>query len=208
MKLKGDSLIIAIYGEKFFNNSVTWNKDGSYIYSGAEAGNWTDKLSSLPDKFLLRYNVKLDDIPYNNLIEFSLDAQGNFIPNKYAQTYGFEKLDDKIEKEFKLKVVDAMKKAQELGLTESTENPAKSFLKWESFKLEQLYCGQFKFYIIQKTNSEKTPNSTEENYVIINYFEVYSFSPWTGEFTEKKKMCQKIHKEKYSGSSTGLMECK
>jgi hypothetical protein len=208
MKLKGDSLITAIYGEKFFNNSVTWSKDGSYIYSGAEAGNWTDKLSSLPDKFLLRYDVKLDNITYNSLIEFYLDGQGNFIPNKYEPTYGFEKVDDKIEKIFKLKIADAMAKARELGLVESTESPSKSFLKWENFKLDQLYCGQFKFYIIQKTNSEKAPNSTEENYVVTNYFEIYSFSPWTGEFIEKKKMCQIVHKERNSGSSTGLKECK
>jgi hypothetical protein len=208
MKLKGDSLITAIYGEKFFNSSVTWSKDGSYIYSKSEAGKWTDKLSLTPNKFLLRYNVKLDNNTYNDLIEFYLDEQGHFIPNKYELIYGFEKVDDKIERVFKLKINEALTKAKALGLVETSENSLVSFLKWENFKMDQLYSGQFKFYIIQKTNSEKAPNSTEENFVMTNYFEVYSFSPWTGEFIEKKKMCQIVHKERYSGSSSALMDCK
>ena len=103
--------------------------------------------------FLFRYNLRLDpEHIYRGIIEFELDSAGNFIPNPYEEIYGFEKVPDNIPREFKLNFSDAIEKARKEGLVESDSARAIAFLKWESLKKHELYNGQFRFYVIIKTD--------------------------------------------------------
>jgi hypothetical protein len=208
IKLKADSLIQSIYGQVFFKKYITWKIDGSAIYNKNESGNWVDKFEKEPNSFLLRYNLRFDtEHIYRGIIEFELDSIGNFVPNESEQIYGFEKVPDNINRDFKLNFNSAIEKAKKEGLVESDSAKAIAFLKWEGLRKPELYNGHFRLYVIIKTDLIKdiVPNGRSS---IIQKFEVYSFDPWTGDFKEKKKMKSISSWEERSGSSTGLIEDK
>ena len=205
MKLKADSLISKMYGYDFFKNHVVWSITGSYLSNENESGYWTDKLKEKPTEFLFRYNVKLDkDNRYEELIEFELDSNGNFIPTSYESIYGFENVPDDSKGCFKLTFENAMKQAKQLGLIENDTTKAVGFLHWESFEKSELRNGQFRFYVTIKTEiiENIVPNGRSSR---ITKYDVYSFNPWTGEFAEKKKMKSINSWGMFSGYSTGLM---
>jgi hypothetical protein len=208
IKLKADSLIQSVYGQDFFNKHVTWKIDGSAIYNKNESGDWVDKFEKEPNRFLFRYNLRFDpEHIYRGIIEFELDSIGTFIPNQSEVIYGFEKVPDHVNRNFKLNFVNAIERAKEKGLVESDSNKAITFLKWESFRKPELYNGHFRFYVIIKTGLVKdiVPRGRSS---ITEKFDVYSFNPWTGDFIEKKKMKSISSWEERSGSSTGLIEDK
>lgn len=208
MKLKADSLIISVYGKSFLEKNTIWNINGSYIYNENESGSWTDNLRSKPNKFLFRYNVRLDQNHfYEDMIEFEINSDGKYIPNQYEQIYGFEKPIENVKREFNLNYNDAIEKAKKLGLTETDSIKAFAFLKWEGYGKPELYNGNFRFYVIIKTKTIKDirPNGRSS---VTEKFDVYSFNPWTGDFIEKKRMRSINSWEKYSGNSTGLIEDK
>jgi hypothetical protein len=205
MKIMADSLISKMYGQSFQKNNTVWSVGGSYIYNETESGNWTDKFKKKPTKFLFRYDVKLDNNNrYDDLIEFELDAKGNFIPNPYEAIFGFEYVPDNLKGGFKLTLEDAIKQAKQLGLAENDTTKAVGILRWENFKKPELINGQFRFYVTIriKTIENIVPNGRSSR---TTKYEVYSFNPWTGEFIEKKKMKSIYSWEKMSGSSTGLI---
>jgi hypothetical protein len=205
MKVKADSLISKMYGQNFLKNNTVWSVGGSYIYNETESGNWTDKFKKKPTKFLFRYDVKLDkNNRYDDLIEFELDANGNYIPNQYEAIYGFENVPDNLKGSFKLTFENAIKQAKQLGLLENDTTKAVGILRWENFKKPELINGQFRFYVTIRTKTIENivPNGRSSR---TTKYEVYSFNPWTGEFIEKKKMKSIYSWEKMSGSSTGLI---
>lgn len=205
MKVIADSLISKMYGQSFLKNNTVWSIDGSTIYNETESGNWTDKFRKKPTRFLFRYDVKLDkDNRYNDLIEFELDAKGNYISNEYEQIFGFENVPNNLKGGFRLTFEKAMKQAKQLGLIENDTTKAFGILRWENFKKPELINGQFRFYITIRTSIIKniSPNGRSSS---ITKYEVYSFNPWTGKFIEKRKMKSIYSWEQMSGSSTGLI---
>jgi hypothetical protein len=205
MKIMADSLVSKMYGRDFLINNTIWSVGSSAIYNENESGNWTDKFEEKPTKFLFRYNVKLDkDNMYDDLIEFELDANGNFIPNQYEAIFGFENVPENLKGGFKLTCEEAIKQAKQLGLTENNNTKAVGILRWENFKKPELINGHFRFYVASRTQiiENIVPNGRSSR---ITKYEVYSFNPWTGDFIEKKNMKSDSSWEKNSGSSTGLM---
>jgi len=205
IKTKGDSIIEKVYGKAFLEKNAIWSLDGSYIYNEKEAGRWEDSFKNKPNKFLMRYKIKLDSINvYNDIIAFKLDSIGNFIPNKYEQIYGFEQLPENQKGELKISVKKAIEKARENGLVENDSTKADYFLKWENVESDKFYKGQFRFYVMIETKTIENiipqgRSSRETKY------DVYSFNPWSWEFIEKKKMKSIYSWEKYSGNRTGLL---
>ncbi len=205
MKVIADSLVSKMYGYSFLKNNTVWSVGGSYIYNETESGNWVDKFKKKPTKFLFRYDVNIDKSNrYNDLIEFELDANGNFIPNEYEEIFGFENVPDSLKGGFKLTFEEAMNQSKQLGLTENDTTKAVGVLRWENLKKPALINGQFRFYIIIKTETVENVAQNGRSSRITKY-EVYSFNPWIGKFVEKKKMKSIYSWEKMSGSSTGLM---
>lgn len=203
-KLKGDSIIKKIYSKEFFETHVIWSLGSSYIYNDKESGNWTDEFKKKPIKFLLRYNIKLDGKIYDDLIEFEINSNGQFIPNEYEDVYGFEQLPKNSPKTFKLNQEKAIQLAKLKGLQENDSSKAESFLHWENSKSNSVYNGKFRFYVLIKTNSIKDIKQGGRS-SITDKFDVYVFNPWTSEFIEKKKMKAIRSWEELSGSSTGLL---
>lgn len=203
MKQKADTYISAIYGRKFLTNNAIWNVQTSAIYNATESGDWTDHFAKKPTKFLFRYDVKLDSKHvYPELIEFELDANGNFIPNESEEVFGFEKRSTISTNGFALAyntAIEIVKKKSGLSNQQLT-----GFLKWESFKKPSLYNGQFRFYVTVKTGSVKDIHPKGRSSVT-DQFDIYSFNPWTGNFIEKKKMKSIKSWEELSGNSTGLI---
>lgn len=205
MKVMADSLVSKMYGYSFFKNNVVWSVSGSYIYNEKESGRWTDKFKNKPTKFLFRYDVKLDENhKYEDLIEFELDSNGIFIPNQYEEIFGFENVPDNLKGGFRLTYDDAITKSKQLGLSENDTIRAVGLLRWENFKKPELINGQFRFYVIIKTETIENivPDGRSSR---ITKYDVYSFNPWTGEFIEKKKMKSVYSWRKMSGSGTGLI---
>lgn len=205
MKSKADSFISKMYGNSFLINNTIWSVSGSAIYNDNESGNWTDKFKNKPIKFLFRYDVKLDEEHrFDELIEFELDENGNFISNDFEKIYGFEEVPNNLKGGFRLTSEDALKKSEELGLFETDSTKAIGILFWENFKKAELINGQFRYYVVIQTkiidNIIQDGRSSS-----IKKYDVYSFNPWTGEFIEKKKMKSVYSWEKMSGSVTGLI---
>lgn len=183
-KLKGDSIIKAIYSQDFFDKHVIWSLGSSYIYNNDESGNWTDEFKKRPTKFLLLYNIKLDGKNYDDLIEFEINSKGQFIPNEYEDIYGFEQLPKNSPKTFKLNQQRAIELARQKGLQENDSTKAESFLHWENSKSNSIYNGKLRFYVLIKTNSIKDIKQGGRS-SITDKFDVYVFNPWTSEFIEK-----------------------
>ena len=206
MKRKADTYIAALYGRSFLAKNAVWNVQESYLYNEGESGAWTEPMASKPVQFLFRYDVKLDgEHVYPQLIEFKLDAQGNFIPNESEEVYGFEQRRPVPANGFELVYSRAMETAKKKSGVR--DQPLAGLMKWESWKKPSLYNGQFRFYVTVKTGSHQELHPKGRSRVT-DYFDVYSFSPWNGAFLERKKMEASREWEKNSGSSYGLRPSK
>jgi hypothetical protein len=206
IKSKADNIVIKTYGLDFFKNHAKWDFSQSYIYFQDEAGaNWTDTTTQKPVSFLIRYDIQYDnDRLYDDMIEFELDEKGNFKGNQYEEIYGFEKLPPTSPKTFTLTHAKAIEAAKQKGLVETDTTKAEAFLHWENLKTENFYNGNYRYYVIIKTNSIKNLRP-EGRSSIIDKFDVYVFNPWTAKFVGKKKMKAVRSWEQMSGSSTGLL---
>lgn len=207
VKAKADRLIAAMYGQYFLTHNVVWNVRSSAIYNEAIGGDWTDFFGLKPTKFLFRYDVKLDrEHVYPELIEFALDAQGNFIADDYEEIYGFEPLLTFPMKGFDLLYRNALETARNISKAKGPLSTG--FLKWEKVKSPflytyGLYTGQFRFYVPLKTGVQKDLHPKGRSRVT-EYYDVYSFNPWTGAFTGTQQM-ESVHEwEERSGFSSGL----
>ncbi len=194
IKAKADSLIIKMYGDNFFLNHTVWSVDGSYVSKGIKQRNrWTEMLKEEPQKFTFCYKVKLDSQNnYNSYIYFDLDKNGNFIPNMFGGGFffagsGFENIPDNIKGSFRLNYNVALREAKNLGLIETDSIKAFGQLYWEDFRKSNIYNGQFRFYICIKTKTIENLNPNGRSFKTTKY-DIYSFSPWTGNFKEIKKM--------------------
>ena len=208
MKSKADKIVINAYGVDFFKKHTKWDFGQSTIYFKDESGgNWTDPINRKPTSFLIRYDIISDNGKlYDDMIEFQLNSKGElFFPLElYDEVKGFEKISSKSS--FKLTENEAIQKAKRLGLTETDTSKAEAFLYWDYFKEKKItqFNGQYKFYVLIKSNSIKDIHPQGRS-TIIDKYDVYVFNPWTGDFIEKKKMKTIRGWEQNSGSSSGLL---
>ena len=208
IKSKADKIVIDAYGIDFFNKHTKWDFGQCAIYfKGGGGGNWTDPVNEKPISFLIRYDIVTDNGKlYDDMIEFQLNSKGElFFPFELPDDVkGFEKISSKSS--FKLTEFEAIQKAKNLGLTETDTTKAEAFLFWDFFKNKKLtqFNGQYKFYVIIKSNSIKDIRPQGRS-TVIDKFDVYVFNPWTGDFLEKKKMKTIRGWEQNSGSSSGLL---
>jgi len=210
IKAKADSLISIMYGNDFLHNHSLWVIGGSYISNDKERRTrWTEMLKEKPTKFSFCYKVKLDSQDnYNSYIYFDLDNNGNFLPNLQGGGFffsgsGFENVPDSIKGSLKLHYNEALIEAKKLGLVETDSTKAFGQLYWEDFRKSSIYNGQFRFYIGIKTKTIESLNPNGRSSKTTKY-DVYSFSPWTGNFIEIKKMKVKHWWEKESSGFTLL----
>lgn len=194
VKLKADSLVCKMYGSSFLRNHTLWAIDASFISNEKERKvRWKENLNTEPTKFTFCYRVKLNNQNiYNSSIYFDLDKNGNFIPNIQGGDFffagsGFENIPDSLKGSFRLNYDSSLLKAKNLGLKETDSNKAFGQLYWEDFKKNNIDNGQFRFYIRIETKTIENINTTERSTRTTKY-DVYSFSPWTGNFIEIKKM--------------------
>jgi hypothetical protein len=194
IKTKADSLISKMYGNNFLHNHSLWIIDGSYILKeNRQRVRWTEFLIEEPIRFSFCYKVRLDNQnSYNSYIYFELDNNGNFIPNilgggMFFSGSGFENVPDSIKGSFNLNYNEALIKAKKLGLVETDSTKAFGQLFWEDFRKSNIYNGQFRFYIGIYTKTMENINPYGRSTKTTKY-DIYSFSPWTGNFIEIKKM--------------------
>lgn len=202
IKTKADSLISIMYGNDFLRNNCVWVIGGSYISNDKERRTrWTERLKEPPTKFSFCYKVKLDSQNnYNSYIYFDLDNNGIFISNlqgggMFFSGSGFENIPDSLKGSFKLNYDKALTEAKKIGLIETDSTKAFGQLFWEDFRKSSIYNGQFRFYILINTKTIENLNPNGRSTKTSKY-DVYSFSPWTGNFIEIKKMKTKHWWEK------------
>ncbi len=210
MKEIADSIIISTYSQDFFNKHIEWNPMQSSMNNGREYRRWNEKINKRPTKFSFYYDFRIDQKHiYKNMIRIVLDSLGSFIPSDASyDPQGFEKLPTNIEKTFKLNTDSAFKIAQDNGLIENDTLKATTLIKWESSNKPEFYNINYKFYIIQKYKSERIEGKGHLLYILNNYYYVWTFNPWTGEFVEKKKMISTFEAEQGHGRSSGLQDLK
>lgn len=207
MKRKSDSIVKSIYGKEFFEKNVVFSLDGSGWSSEISTTGTIYALPEKPTTFMMRYNIKLDkDHSYPEMIEFELDEDGNYIPNQYERIYGFEKLPANDKHTFKLTYNSAIEMAKQKGLVETDTAKAIAFLHWESFKKPQFYNGSYRFCVLQRTNT--TTDNKNGRTVRTDFYKVWEFNPWSGEFIKTKQMKRVNSRELYSGYDTGFLDVK
>ena len=208
IKIRADSFVKAAYGESFFQRNVKWVIGTSAIYNKDESGSWNDRFKKRPNKFLMRYAVKLDAAhSYKDMIEFKLDSTGKFAPNTgIEEVYGFEKRNDS-NNTFNLSYDQALEKVKQSENYKKGKNVT-AFLKWDMTTKDSFYCGQFRFYVIQHTKHKRKRNVNEDRRITRTYFNVWVFNPWTGEYLGQKLMFISDFEEKEGGFTTGLEEDK
>ncbi|HMK27657.1 MAG TPA: hypothetical protein VK483_16615 [Chitinophagaceae bacterium] len=207
MKIKGDEILKKWYGKQFFEKHIKWSMSGSYMYDDNDdlQENWTEPTSVKPTKFLLRYDIVYDKLHiYEEMIEFEINSEGNFIIESNGDIKGFEKPGIPV---YKLSIKEAIQKAKAEGMKETDSIKPEAFLFWEPAQTEKpaVQNGSFKFYITEFINNEKTDFSKPGHYLITNHYNVYIFSPWTGKFLEKRKMKIINRWEGSHGGSSGLI---
>jgi hypothetical protein len=158
-----------------------------------------------PTSFLFRYDVRLDsDHIYNDAIEFELDSTGEFIPNKYEEVYGFEKLPMSQKKGINLTYKKAILIAKKEGLSESDSVKAEGYLQWVCAKSSEIFNGHFEFYVLLKTSTRTMQGPVGQSNTVTKY-DVYSFNPWTSAFIGRKKMKTINFRESIGGVNSGLL---
>jgi hypothetical protein len=205
MKLIADSLIVAVYGQDFYNNHIHFAfKCGAYDDAGY-VGNWLEPLERKPNEYSFRYDIKLDSIEYyQNMVGISLDENGNYIvEDDIYSNFGFEKVQSS-NKVFRINKKLAIDKSIENGLNLTDSSEVSGFLRWEKNRSKTFYSGSFKFYVTELYEIIKDVKENERSRITYRFY-VYSFDPWTGDFLEKKKMKKIAEWEKYSGSTSGLL---
>lgn len=207
MKQTADKMIIEAYGRQFMDKHIVFNFD-CYAYNKDEdyLGSWTEPMTSKPNSFLLRYEVRLHQSD-EDFIELGicLDSNGKYIPSAddMSNNYGFEQVKTQ-NRNFTIDKTKAIELAKKVGLTESDKTKINEFLFWESFKKQKYFNGQFRYYITELTEIQEYKVSQNRQGIVYRYT-VYVFNPWTGQFVEKKKMKTIKEWEELSGSSTGLI---
>ena len=188
-KIKGDSLIIQTYGKEFFEKHIGWNIlfGPSIIFKNNHIlGDWTEPVKEKPLGYKMQYDVRFDGRNYLWLIQFALDSNGKLIPDRY--TSGFEKLPGSSPQVFTLTHKDALIKAEQNGLVKTDSSEIEGLLRFDFFNRSELFSGQFQYYITQRLRSKRTDGSDKDTYIITNYYFVWIFNPWTGEFINHKEM--------------------
>ena len=95
MKLRADSLIIAIYSKDFFEKHVRFDFDCCAYDQDGSVGDWTDPMERKPTEFLFKYSVRLTTSGWQpDMICIELDSLGNHIS---SYSYGFEDVKDGIK---------------------------------------------------------------------------------------------------------------
>lgn len=205
MKKVADSLLIASYGTKFFTNHIRWTPLSSHFYDGKTKGSgWVDYEVWAPKRYLVNYAIRISDTEfYNEQIDVQLDSTGRlFFPfGKFDDIKGFERMP--AGSAFVITKPTAIEEAVSLGLLESEDKKAFTYMSWKYIEPNQLeqYNGKFVYNVAINTRmlTVSAPNRRGRS----EYkFDVYVFNPWTGEFIEKQKM------KSHSGMEKGNWDVK
>lgn len=220
MKQTADKMIIEAYGKQFMEKHIVFDFD-CYAYDKYKTksvisddslwtedylGSWTEPMTSKPNSFLLRYEVRLNQTDQNFIeLGICLDSNGKYAPSEDDMTnnYGFEAVKAQ-NKNFTIDKDKAIELAKKVGLTETDKANIDEFLFWENFKKQKYFNGQFRYYITELTEKKEYKVSNKRQGIVHRYL-VYVFNPWTGQFVEKKRMKTIKEWEELSGSSTGLI---
>ncbi len=208
MKEKVDSLIIVTYGQQFYDQFVVWYPESSSFHDAKYKGaTWHNYQEWEPKRFQLGYSIRLSQNEiYDEQIVVQLDSLGNidFPYESYDDIKGFEKT--QVKNGFVLNKQSAIKKAKKLGLVENDSKKAFTFLKWEynKEKKKEIYNGYFTYNVANVTDIIVHKPIGARNRIEYKY-DVFSFNPWTGEFTKKQRMKSYREWGKHSGHSTRLI---
>ncbi len=213
MKLRADELIIDVYGREFVKEHVKFDYACSAYHGHIEKfgddslwtndylGSWTEPLQGRPNSYTFSYEVRMNkkDKHFIELV-ISLDSNGKYVTK---DNYGFEKIKSDTKK-FVINKDKAIFIAKQKGLVVNDSNDILEFLTWENFRKKDFYNGRFVYYISNLRKKESYERSPDRKGIIFRY-DVYCFSPWTGEFIEVKKMKSRKEWGGISGHSTGLI---
>lgn len=81
IKQLADSILIEKYGYYFFTNSVIQNTNRSFYFGSGTSGSWFETPDFRPNKFSLRYDIKLGEGSRLWFFELTLDSLGQLTNN-------------------------------------------------------------------------------------------------------------------------------
>lgn len=163
IKQIADSILTAKYGYYFFTNSVIQNTNRSFYFGSGTPGSWFETPDFRPNKFSLRYDVKLGEGSRLWFFELTLDSLGRL-------TNDLESFSN-LKQQFLITKEKATSLSLQKGLT-ILEQPFQYRLVSSDGNLLLMIIGK----PLKKSSSGNTV--TEEfNFIILD--------PWTGSLVEK-----------------------
>lgn len=201
MKSKGDSTLRSFFGSGFFESHIQWDPNRSYYYSQNDSGNWFEIPSEKPERFLLRYFVKLDSKNKYSTIEFELNRKGRIISGE--ETLGLKQCNSGCK--FSVDYSKAIEVAKQNGL-KLGDKKHYVYLSWTksmTSKTRSDFVGDYELVVADFINREKQGVNR-----IIDHFDAVVINPWTGHFLRRTKFENVGHVHEYSSSSSGLRESK
>ncbi len=187
MKARADSLVSKMYGHEFLVKNAVWNVFQSSMFHNNKYANWVEgDLSRKPKKFMFHYDVRLEGELYYDMIEFNLNAAGNFTTKRYLTRPGFEDVPENLKGAFRISFKDAVDKARQLGLQENDPKKISAMVWREEKGKPALIHGSLRYYLLVVRGVIEHLDTFGST--ITTRYDVYSFNPWSGDFIEKKKM--------------------
>jgi hypothetical protein len=192
-KIKGiaDSLLIKVYGQSFFNQSLIWSPLSSVIYDGRYSGaGWCDYEAWKPKRYLLKYAIRVSpDEFYDDQVEVQLDSMGrlHFPFGEYNDIRGFD--GDNLGNGFQMNRSSAIEKAKANGMVDDGDKKPFAYLNWryDDPHHTDMFNGHFSYNVVINTEiiTFNTPNKKKK----VEYkYDAYVFDPWSGEFRGIEKM--------------------
>jgi hypothetical protein len=180
IKSTSDSILIAYFGIAFFKKHVQWDVNDSHYYSENNHGRWFDVPSEKPNRFLLRYFVKLDRQHKYSIIEFELDRNGRIISGD--KTKGLIKCngDCRFGIDYS-KAIDVAKR-NGLKLKDARQYACLSWTKSKSPADQNNFVGNYEIVVAEFNRTEEVENG------IIDLYDIVIIDPWSGRFLRKSEL--------------------
>jgi len=202
IRIKSDSIVKSIYGDKFFNTHVRWSFKNSYYFSQLEIDDalpypWPAEDTNTIIKrteFSICYDILYDAGILKNGICILINKDGKLLPmhgwmdrGGKIVTQGFEKIDTS-DSDFKLTTEEAIQLARTYGLKTKDTDRVSCKLEWYPAEdsIATNDSGNFYFEVtydpvVRKGDRRKFQKGYDISYE--NY--VWLFDPWTKEFVSK-----------------------
>lgn len=174
---RGDSILAKHFGAKFVREHIQWSPGNSSYYTRKTSEHWFNIASEEPERFALRYLIKLDSIHRYWAMTIFLDRDGGIVTDETKGLMFCGKNCD-----FKINFNDAIRLSKNEGLRLTNKKSFNVSIQWveESDNRNNKESGNYRVIVVELKGSEK--------YIarkVYYFYDAVAIDPWSGCVIEK-----------------------